>query len=114
MTRVHSGVHGPLEKAADALIFGSLKGVTSQQEKADILTPWKQQDRLSKEVYVGSGVADPQTRRGMFHRSANLAHPHLNSRDGATPALRDASAPLSYLTTPDNSHYYDGDDGEWA
>jgi hypothetical protein len=88
---VHSGIHAPLEDAANDLIFGSLKGVTSQSAKSDILTPWKEQDRRSREVMSKSGVIDPLTRRGMYHRASNPRSPHLNSRDGVTRAHRTAS-----------------------
>jgi hypothetical protein len=85
---VHSGIHGPLEDEANRLIFGSLKGVTSQQAKSDILTPWKQQDRHSREVMSSNGTIDPAIRKGMYHRAANKGAPHLNSRDGHTRGHR--------------------------
>lgn len=85
---IHYGVHAALEEAADALIFGSLKGVTSQEAKSDILTPWKEWARRSREVMSSSGTVDPAIRRGMYHRKANPASPHLNSRDGYYPAAR--------------------------
>lgn len=81
---LRSGRHRILEEQADRLIRESLKGVTKHSEKADILTPWKQQERWRREVYTAEGVADPQIRRGMFHRAANPGRPELNSRDGAT------------------------------
>lgn len=79
---VHCGIHGPLEDEANRLIFESLKGVTSQSAKSDILTPWKQQDRWAREVMSSSGTVDPAVRRGMYHRVQNKKSPHLNSRDG--------------------------------
>lgn len=85
---VHCGVHGPLEDEADRLLHESLKGVTSQSAKSDILTPWKQQDRWSREVMANAGVIDPAIRKGMYHRVANKTLPHLNSRDGHTRASR--------------------------
>lgn len=85
---VHRGVHGPLERAADELIFGSLRGITSQEAKSDILTPWKEQDRHAREVLSRSGTIDPAIRRGMYHRVANTRSPHLNSRDGVTRPIR--------------------------
>lgn len=91
---VHSGIHAPLEDAANALIFGSLKGVTSQSAKSDVLTPWKEQDRRSREVLARSGVVDAQVRRGMYHRVANPGAPHLNSRDGVARGHRTASYQL--------------------
>jgi hypothetical protein len=48
--RILRGVHQPLEDAADALIFGSLAGVTSRAEKSDILTPWKEKHRHTHEI----------------------------------------------------------------
>lgn len=71
-----------LEAAANELIRKSLEGVTSMAEKSDILTPWKEQDRRSREVYNPSGVADSSLRSGMYHRSWNSRDAHLNSRDG--------------------------------
>jgi hypothetical protein len=88
MDRVYSGIHPALEEAANELIFGSLRGVTSQQEKSDILTPWKEYSRRSREVMSASGTVDPAIRRGMYHRAANLTSPHLNSREGHYPATR--------------------------
>jgi hypothetical protein len=88
MSIVRSGIHLPLETAANELIAASLKGVTSQQAKADILTPWKENDRRSREVLTASGSPDAQIRRGMYHRAANRTKPYLNSREGVAPALR--------------------------
>lgn len=85
---IRSGIHLPLEEAANALIFGSLKGVTKQSEKSDILTPWKEQDRRSREVMAAAGSVDAAIRRGMYHRAANRERPHLNSREGHTRASR--------------------------
>lgn len=81
MGRLRHGTNLALEEAAWALISESLKGVTSQEEKKDILTPWKEKDRLSKEVYNSNGVPDGALRRGMYHRTYNSASPHLNSMD---------------------------------
>lgn len=100
---VRSGVHLPLERAADELIMDSLKGVTSQEAKKDILTPWKEQDRRSREVYNMNGIAEPHIRRGMYHRVANPARPQLNSRDGVARATR-----VGQLNREDRSdHGYD-------
>jgi hypothetical protein len=71
-----------LEKAANEMLRQSMAGVTKHSEKSDILTPWKEQDRLRREVYVESGVPDGTTRRGNFHRAWNPERPDLNSRDG--------------------------------
>jgi hypothetical protein len=111
MTNVRSGVFPPLEREADAIIFAATRQETSQAAKSDVLTPWKQQDRLSREVYSRFGTVDPAIRSGMYHRAANRAQPHLNSRDGYAPPRRDiSSAPL--FSTPDEGSYYDGA-GEW-
>jgi hypothetical protein len=76
------GVHRLLEAEADRLIFGSLKGVTSHTAKKDILTPWKYQERLRREVFSASGRPDGNVRRGMYGRRTNPARPDMNSRDG--------------------------------
>lgn len=86
---VRCGIHPLLEAEANAIIFGSLKGVTSQSAKSDILTPWKEADRRAREVLSSSGSVDPALRRGMYHRAANALQPHLNGRDGvARPSGR--------------------------
>lgn len=79
---IRFGIHPLLEAEANELIFGSLRGVTSQSAKSDILTPWKEADRYSREVYSASGTVDPQIRRGIYGRVANTRQNHLNSRDG--------------------------------
>jgi hypothetical protein len=85
---IHYGVHPTLEAAANELIFASLRGVTSQEAKSDILTPWKEWSRKSREVMASSGTVDPSVRMGIYNRAANTAQPHLNSRDGYYPAQR--------------------------
>lgn len=81
--RVKSGIHEQLEAEADALIFGSLKDVTSREEKSDILTPWKEKNRKSREILSRSGhPIDGALRRGMYHRAYNPVQTHLNSYDG--------------------------------
>lgn len=77
-----AGVNVDLEEVADELLRQSLVGVTSHEAKRDVLTPWKKRDRLRREVFNSTGVADPSVRRGMYHRSANPDYPELNSRDG--------------------------------
>lgn len=77
-----SGIHLPLERVANEMLRQSLAGVTKHSEKADILTPWKEQDRYRREVYTDTGTPDPSIRRGSFHRAANLERPELNSREG--------------------------------
>jgi hypothetical protein len=81
-------VNVQLEEMANELIRQSLAGVTARSAKSDILTPWKERDRLSREVYSSSGTPDPAMRKGMYHRAWNPQHSHLNSRDGVAPARR--------------------------
>jgi hypothetical protein len=80
--RLRSGVHAQLEEAATEMIRKSLEGVTKRSDKSDILTPWKERDRLSREVYNSLGAPDAAIRKGMFNRAWNPTQPHLNSRDG--------------------------------
>jgi hypothetical protein len=82
------GIDEVLEEEATRLIMESLKGVTRFIEKADILTPWKEVDRRSREVYVNTGTPDPIFNRGMFHRAANPRSPHLNANDGVMKGRR--------------------------
>lgn len=103
--RLRNGKCVALEDAANAIIFGSLKGVTSRSAKADILTPWKEEDRERREILTGTGFADPAVRRGMYHRAWNPLHSHLNSRDGHYPSRR-------VPDSPDLPGAYDGYDGE--
>lgn len=87
--RVKSGIHEQLEAEADALIFGSLKDVTSREEKSDILTPWKEKNRKSREILSRTGhPIDGALRRGMFHRKYNPIQTHLNSYDGPTRPVK--------------------------
>ena len=89
---VRSGIHPQLEAEADRLIHESLEGVTSQKAKSDILTPWKEQNRKSREVYPASGAPDSSLRQGMYHREINRQHPHLNSVDGVAGGGRKSMA----------------------
>ena len=82
MPRMRFGENPHLEAEANRILRESLRHVTSHSAKKDILTEWKEQDRRSREVYSGSGVVDPATRRGMFGRVLNPDRPHLNARDG--------------------------------
>lgn len=94
------GVHRVLEDEANRLIHQSLKGVTRHSDKADILTPWKEQERHRREVQVHSGTPDPAIRKGMYGRARNVTLPHLNSREGVAPPHRipsDQSAPTHSL-----------------
>lgn len=86
MPPLRRGTHLPLEDEANRLIRESLKGVTKHSAKSDILTPWKEQERRRREVYVAAGSPDPATRKGMFHRALNTTKPELNSRDGISRA----------------------------
>jgi hypothetical protein len=95
MAMVRRGTHRLLEDEADRLIRESLKGVTKHSEKSDILTPWKQQARYRREVYVASGVPDRSVRQGMFGRALNPSKPELNSRDGIAPPRYGSSTSLS-------------------
>lgn len=90
--RVKSGIHEGLEAMANEILFGSLKNVTSREEKSDILTPWKEKNRKSREILSRSGhPIDGALRRGMYHRAYNSRQPHLNSYDGPTrPVKMDA------------------------
>jgi hypothetical protein len=91
--RLRNGRCLALEEAANAIIFGSLKGVTSRSAKSDVLTPWKEEDRAKREILTGTGTADPAVRRGMYHRAWNSRHGHLNSRDGHYPSRRIPDSP---------------------
>lgn len=87
--RLRFGVNALLEEEADRLIYESLQGVTSREEKSDILTPWKEKDRKSKEILSRTGTPiDASVRKGMFHRAYNRAQPHLNSYDGPTRPIK--------------------------
>jgi hypothetical protein len=87
MSRVRYGRHAALEEVADALIKESLAETTSFKDKSDILTPWKEEDRKRREVYVASGTPDPAIRRGIYHRAWNSGRPDLASREGIAGAL---------------------------
>lgn len=86
------GTHAPLEEAADALLKESLRGVTRHSDKSDLLTPWKEQERRRREVYVPSGTPDSANRAGIFHRVINPTSPHLNSRGSTTVRARRITA----------------------
>lgn len=95
MARMRFGVHKTLEQEANDLLAQSMQGITSHAAKSDILTPWKEQERRRREVYVASGSPDPAIRRGMFRRASNMKSPHLNSRDGIAPPIRNIGGTLS-------------------
>lgn len=81
MDRTHYGVHAELEAVADELLRQQVAKLP-RSEKMDILTAWKERDRYSREIYTSEGFPDPAVRKGMFNRSWNPQHGHLNSRDG--------------------------------
>lgn len=87
MGRTYYGVHKELEAAADAILREQVADLPRSQ-KMDILTPWKERDRLSREVYTADGVPDPAVRLGMYNRAWNPRNSHLNSRDGHVKARR--------------------------
>ena len=97
MGRMRYGVAKALEEEADRLIKESLSGVYSHKEKSDILTPWKQADRLRKEVFTNQGFPDSSVRKGMFHRVANRTRPDLNSRDGLARSNRISSSLTTHI-----------------
>lgn len=108
MTSPRNGVHPQLEEQANRMIRESLKGVTKHSEKSDILTPWKEQDRKNREVYVESGTPDPTSRRGMFHRAWNSRDDHLNSREGMSRGGGRTASPGGTLSSFVEDHH--GDD----
>ena len=81
MDRTHYGVHAELEAAADEILRQAVAELPRSQ-KMDILTPWKERDRLSREIYTAEGMPDSAVRRGMYNRAWNPRDGHLNSRDG--------------------------------
>jgi hypothetical protein len=82
------GVDRSIEAQTDAILRRSLSGVTQHAAKKDILTPWKAQDRASREVFVSSGIPDPAIRRGSFGRAFNPQQRWLNSREGVAAPQR--------------------------
>jgi hypothetical protein len=86
MATMRFGTHPLLEAEANRLLRESMKHITSHAAKSDILTPWKQQERYRREVYVETGRPDGNVRRGLFGRRANPARPDLNSREGVVPS----------------------------
>lgn len=87
--RVRYGVHAQLEAEADALIYESIKDVTSREAKSDILTAWKDKHRRTHEVLTRTGApVDGAVRLGMFNRAYNRVQVHLNSYLGPTQPIR--------------------------
>lgn len=112
MAAIRRGVHPVLEAAADQILRTSMKGITKHSEKSDLLTPWKQQERYRREVYVPSGRPDASSRRGIFGRSANPARPDLNSRDGAVrPPTRGLSGLEAFMA--EHAQIDDPDGAGW-
>lgn len=109
----HHGVHPELEEEANRLIRESLIGVTARSAKSDILTPWKEMDRRSREIYNSTGVAEPTTRLGIFHRAWNATRPDLNSFDGIARGGRERvdSAYESALSMPGGGLCIESSDG---
>ena len=85
--RTHYGIHKELEAAADEILRQEVANLPRSQ-KMDILTPWKERDRLSREIYTADGIPDSALRLGMYNRAWNPGSAHLNSRDGHFRARR--------------------------
>lgn len=86
---LRTGVHKEMEEAANELLRQHLSGITKHSDKSDILTPWKEQARRSREVYSSTGTPDGSVRRGIFGRSLNSQHGHLNSVEAMKPPKMD-------------------------
>jgi hypothetical protein len=89
-----TGINEDLEAQANEIIRKSLEGVTKYSEKADILTPWKEQDRKKHEVLTPTGLANPMQRQGTYGRVANLERASLNSREGVSGLLSHRPRPI--------------------
>lgn len=86
---VRSGLHKPLEDAANEILRQQLSAITRNADKSDVLTTWKEQDRRKREVYVTSGTPDGSIRRGIFTRSGvdrDSGLGHLSSVQGQIPS----------------------------
>lgn len=105
MGKLRSGIDQTLEDIANEIIRQDVAN-KRRSEKMDILTPWKEKDRKSREVYASEGVVDPSIRRGMFHRAWNPDQPHLNSRDGHTRPKR---IQQKKNDAPETPHHFDDD-----
>ncbi|PPS89534.1 DUF7236 family protein [Streptomyces sp. MH60] len=81
--RVRHGVDPELEAQADALLRQSFLDQPDPEAKSLILTQYKLQNRLKREVFVPGGTPDGAVRKGSFHRSINRRYPHLNATEGA-------------------------------
>lgn len=82
---LRTGVHREMEEAANELLRQHLSGITKHSDKSDILTPWKEQARRSREVYSSNGAPDGSLRKGIFGRALNPVQSHLNSVEAMTP-----------------------------
>ena len=98
--RLRHGVWEEVEAQADKIIFEHLATITRPADKADVLTPWKEDVRCRREVYVsstpttgegaapstgdtyGGGVPDRAIFTGMFDRATNELRPWLNAQPG--------------------------------
>lgn len=84
--RIHYGRHEALESEADRILSDELRPLPATQ-KQDILTPWKERQRRSHELYVSQGVPEA-VYRGNFHRVYNGDMPHLNNTQGIVSVSR--------------------------
>ncbi len=89
---VRTGLHKPLEDAANEILRAHLAPMKRHEDKSDVLTPWKEQDRRSREVYVSTGTPDASLRRGIFSRAFNPDRPHLNSVQGQIPSSQSSAS----------------------
>lgn len=96
MSIIRTGMHKTLEDAANEILRQSLASVTRHSDKSDVLTPWKEQDRRKREVYVSTGTPDGSLRRGNFHRGINPERPHLNSVEGCLPPVGRGHGPNAW------------------
>lgn len=101
MDRIHYGVHAGLEEAANELLRQAVASLP-RSEKMDVLTPWKERDRYSKEVYTSDGVPDAAIRSGMYSRAWNPQSPHLNSRTSSASTRRTEEAAAYF---PERSYH---------
>lgn len=96
---IRTGRHSPLEDVADEMLRVQLSAITRNADKSDVLTPWKENDRRSKEVYVPSGTPDGSLRRGIFSRAGVTSDSglgHLSSVEGQRAPKYRGSGPSSW------------------
>lgn len=89
--KLRHGVHPMLEEEANRILRRSLTGVNTLGAKEGILSPWQEQERRRREVYVPSGVPDAASRSGIFRRASNPSRPDLNAREGVARGSRTRS-----------------------